>query len=502
MEQSRSVQRIIVVGGGITALAAAHRLMERRHTERLPFELLLLEAGPRLGGVISTVRRDGFILESGPDAFITNKPWALDLVKRLGLGERLIGTTEGHRRTFVVRRGKLHPVPEGFLLLAPTRIWPFLRSDLMSWRGKARTALDLLLPRGRPLADESLASFVRRRFGREALDWLAQPMVGGIYTADPERLSLMATMPQFLQMERRDRSIIRAMRRQQSRVPLDREGDSGARYSLFATLEDGLQTLVDALAGRLPDGAVRLRCPVAGIARKAERWTVRLGDGTSLEADGVILGLPAFQAAALMRDLDGGLARELEAIPYASSLTVNLAYRREQIPHPLDGFGFVVPACEGRAMIACSFSSVKFANRAPAGHVLLRVFAGGALQPEPFGWDDRTLLAAVCRDLTDLLGIRAAPLWSHVARHPRSMPQYHVGHLARVAALEQGLARWPTLKLAGNAFRGIGIPDSIHSAEVAADALLNDLALAQMGEAAEGALNPSTRSCAERESLL
>ena len=491
-----------MVGGGITGLAAAHRLEERRHAERLSCEVLLLEAGPRLGGVISTTRRDGFIVESGPDAFITNKPWGVDLVKRLGLSERLIGTADGLRRTFVARGGTLHPLPEGFLLLAPTRIAPFLRSGLMTWRGKARTALDLFLPRGRAVADESLASFVRRRFGQEALDWLAQPMVGGIYTADPELLSLRATMPQFLQMEERHRSIILALRHQQSSLPRERRADSGARYSLFATLDNGLQTLVDALAKRLPTGAVRLCCNVAGIVREDEHWTMRLEDGTHLEADGVILGIPAFQAAALMRDLDADLAGELEAIPYASSLTVNLAYRREQIPHPLDGFGFVVPACEGRTMIACSFSSVKFVNRAPAGHVLLRVFAGGALQPEPFKWDDERLLAAVGRDLKDLLGIREPPLWSHVARHPRSMPQYHLGHLARVAALEQGLARWPGLKVAGNAFRGIGIPDSVHSGEAAADGLLEDLASAQKSLSTEAALNPSTRSCAGRDSLL
>ena len=476
MEQLNGVKRIVVVGGGITGLAAAYRLEERRRSEQLPCEALLLEAGPRLGGVIKTTRRDGFILESGPDAFITNKPWAVDLIGRLGLAERLIGTSEAHRRTFVVRGGKLHPLPEGFLLLAPTRIGPFLRSGLLSWRGKARTALDLFLPRRRPGADESLASFVRRRFGQEALSQLAQPMVGGIYTADPERLSLRATMQQFLDMEERDRSIILALRRQQSTIPKNQRSESGARYSLFATLEDGLETLVEALAKQLPEGAVRLRSQVVGIAPAASSWTLRLGDGTALKAGGIILGIPAFQAALLTHNLDPELARELEGIPYASSLTVNLAYRREEIPHPLDGFGFVVPANEGRAIIACSFSSVKFAKRAPWNHALLRAFAGGALQPQPFDWDDQALIAAVRRDLNDLLGIRTAPLWSQVARHPRSMPQYHVGHVARVAALEQRLARWPTLKLAGNAYRGIGIPDSIHSGEQAADALLAEMA--------------------------
>lgn len=480
MYQGALFRRIVVVGGGITGLAAAHHLAERRRAEQLACEVLLLEAGARLGGVISTTCRDGFLLESGPDAFITNKPWALNLLGRLGLSERLIGTSKTHRRVFVARGRRLFPLPEGFMLLAPARIGPFLRSGLLSWRGRARTALDLVLPKGPALADESLGSFVRRRFGQEALRRLAQPLVGGIYTADPERLSLRATMPQFLEMEQQSRSIILALRRQQSHTPPERQADSGARYSLFATLDDGLQTLIEGLVAQLPAGSVRLGCPVTGIAREANSWSLRLTDGKTLRADGIILGVPAFQAATLTRELDAELARELEAIPYASSLTVNLAYRREAVPHPLDGFGFVVPACEGRATLACTFSSVKFVNRAPAGHVLLRVFAGGALQPDPFEWDDHTLLTALQRDLNQLLGIRAAPLWSHVARHPRSMPQYHVGHLAKVAELEQRLIRWPTLKLCGNAYRGIGIPDAIHSGEAAADALLKDLASPQM----------------------
>lgn len=494
--------RIIVVGGGISGLAAVHRLEEYRTAGRLSCEVLLLEAGPRLGGVIQTTRRDGFLLEWGPDTIFTNKPWGMDLIRRLGLEQRLIGTADAYRRTFVVRGGKLHPLPEGFLLLAPTRILPFLGSSLLSWRGKARTALDLILPRGKRETDESLASFVRRRLGQEALDWLAQPMIGGIYTADPEQLSLRATMPQFLQMEERHRSIILALRRQQSSIPRGGCADSGPRYSLFATLDGGLQVLVDALTNRLPSGMTRLRCPVTAITRQTTRWSVRLEDGTSLEADAVILSLPAFHAAALMRDLDPDLARELDAIPYASSVTVNLAYCKEDITHPLDGFGFVVPACEGRTIVACSFSSVKFVNRAPAGHALLRAFAGGALQPEAFEWDDERVLTAVRRDLDELLGIRGAPLWTVVARHPRSMPQYHVGHMARLAGLEQKLARWPGLKLAGNAYRGVGIPDAIHTGETAADALLSEISSASDGVPAGAAAIPSPSSCTERESLL
>ncbi|MDE2181138.1 MAG: protoporphyrinogen oxidase, partial [candidate division NC10 bacterium] len=394
-ERHSGSKRIVVVGGGIAGLAAAHRLQERREQEGLPCEVHVLEAAARPGGAVSTTHRDGFLLESGPDTIFTDKPWGLDLIRRLGLGEQIIGTSEAHRRTFVARGGALHPLPEGFALLGPTRPWPFLQSGLLSWRGKARAALDLVLPRGRPCDDESLASFVRRRFGQEFLDRLAQPMIGGIYGADPERLSLRATFPQFLQMEATHRSVILGLRRMRPAGRGAGHTSSGPRYGLFVTLDNGLQDLVDALVKRLQAGTLQLGTAVDGIAHTEQGWVIRLGNGTSLQADGLILAIPAFEVARLTRNLDRDPTRQLEVIPYASSVTINLAYHRNVIGHPLDGFGFVVPACEGRTIIACSFSSVKFTHRAPAGYVLLRAFAGGALQPEPFTWDDERLLSAV-----------------------------------------------------------------------------------------------------------
>lgn len=492
-ERHNRSKRIVVVGSGIAGLAAAYRLQERCEQEGTPCEVRVVEAAARPGGAISTTHRDGFVLESGPDTIFTDKPWGLDLIRRLGLDEQVIGTSETYRRTFVVRDGALHPLPEGFALMGPTKPWPFLQSGLLSWSGKARAALDLMLPRGRPAADESLASFVRRRFGQEFLDRLAQPMIGGIYGADPERLSLRATFPQFLQMEATHRSVILGLRRMRPTGRGAGRTSSGPRYGLFVTLKNGLQALVDAVIKKLQTGTLQLHAPVDKIAHTEQGWTLRFEDGTSLQADGLILAIPAFEVARLTRDLDRDLTRQLEAIPYASSVTINLAYRREAIQHPLDGFGFVVPACEGRTIIACSFSSVKFAHRAPDGHVLLRAFAGGALQPEPFTWDDEKLLSAVHRDLGDLLTIHTPPLWSYVVRHARVMPQYQVGHLALLAALEETLRRWPTLKLAGNAYRGVGVPDVIHSGEVAADSLLAELAPSPTEPAP---------ACAEGDSLL
>ncbi len=456
--------RVAVVGGGISGLAAAHRLLELGRDAGRPLEVRLIEAAPRLGGVIRTERRDGFVLEAGPDSFLSEKPAGLRLCERLGLTPRLVGTREEFRRTYVVRDGRLCPLPEGFLLMAPTRLWPLVTTPLFSWPGKLRMALDLLLPRGEG-GDESLAAFVTRRLGREALDRVAQPLVGGIYTADPERLSLAATMPRFLEMERTQRSIVLAMWRQQ-RAAARRSADSGARWSLFLSFDDGLQRLVDTLAARLPGDAVTLGRPVEAVeAAPGGGW--RLGDG--LDCAAVVLATPAPVAAAQVRGLDAGLADELAAIPYASSATVTMAYRREDVPHPLDGFGFVVPHAERRALLAATFSSLKYPGRAPDGMLLIRAFVGGALRPELVELDDAALVAAVRRELADLLGVRAEPQLTTLARWRRAMPQYHVGHLARVARIRARAAALG-LHLAGNAYEGVGIPDCIRSGETAAEA--------------------------------
>lgn len=504
------MKRVVIIGGGITGLAAAHRILERGQESQKQVDLTLLEAGPRVGGIIQTRERDGFLLESGPDSFISEKPEALELAKRLGLESHLIKTNENHRHSFVVRQGRLLPVPQGFHLLAPSRFWPFVRSEIFSWPGKARMALDLLLPR-RNLngntdtdVDETLAQFVRRRLGREALERMAQPMVGGIYTADPEQLSLRATMPSFLEMERQHRSLIRALRKQ-GRSPSVREGSaiaqgtSGARYSLFLSFDRGMQLLTDKLDerilnfksqisnfqsqipedGHLVQTSIRINTAVESLTLEREegdetaKWRVRTNRGETIVADAVCLALPAYVSARLLSGVDAHLASELDGIPYASSATINLAYKREDIPHSLDGFGFVVPFIEKRTVMACTFSSVKFPGRAPQRHVLLRAFVGGALQPEMFDLSQDELLSRVCTDLRDLLGIEQAPLFAEVSKWERSMPQYHVGHLQRVKRIRERVASLPGLSLAGNAYTGLGIPDCIRSGEAAAADLVD-----------------------------
>lgn len=470
-ESSRG-RRVAVVGAGIAGLAAAHRLGELDRERGLGLETVLFEAGRRLGGSIATERSDGFVIEAGPDSFLSEKPWALRLCERLGATQRLVGTREQFRQTFVAFGDRLHSLPDGFLLLAPTRFWPLITSPLFTWPGKLRMGLDLVLPRGAERADESLASFVTRRLGREALERVAQPLVSGIYTADPERLSLAATMPRFLEMERQHRSVILGMWRAQRRAAAASRPGSGARWSLFVSFDDGMQSLVDLIGDRLPASAVRLNSPIGSLRANADgRWQL---DGDASPFDTVILACPAHVSAGLLGPLSAPLGEELAAISYASSATVTLAYRRASIPHALAGFGFVVPLVTGRSIVACTFSSIKYPGRAPEDFVLMRAFVGGAIQQRLFDQDDAEMLANVRRELKELLGITVEPVLTRIHRHPRAMPQYDVGHLQRVARIRESLP--PGLHVAGNAYGGIGIPDCIHGGEVAAEAAVERLA--------------------------
>ena len=462
--------KIVVVGGGIAGLSAAHRAVELGRERRLAVDVTLLEARARLGGTIETEHVDGFLVESGPDSFLSEKPWALALCRRLGVEDRLVRTDDRFRRTFVWHRGRLHPLPDGFQLLAPTQLTPFLTSGLFSWPGKLRMAFDLVLPRGGTGDDETLGAFVRRRLGREALERVAQPLVAGIYTADPDELSLGATMPRFLELERRERSVILALWRASRRAP--QAGTSGARWSLFVTFARGMSELIDTLAARLPTGAVRLGQRVGGLERHDGRWRVGLADGSALDADRVVVATEAHRAARLLRYVDPQIAALLAEIPYASSATVSLGYRRSDVPHPLDGFGFVVPHGEGRALLAGTFSSVKYPGRAPEGFVLLRAFLGGALGEADLAGEEAEIADRARRDLRDALGIVAAPVLTRVHRHPGSMPQYRLGHLDRIDAIERRLGAHPGLSLAGAAYRGVGIADTVHSSETAAERLL------------------------------
>ncbi|HZZ29231.1 MAG TPA: protoporphyrinogen oxidase [Pirellulales bacterium] len=490
-DQSSQPRQVAIVGGGIAGLAAAHRVKELSPQAAIT----LFETSPRLGGIIRTVRQDDFLIEQSADSFITTIPAAINLCRRIGFAEQLIPMDSAHRGAMVVARGKLQHVPDGFVLMSPQRLWPLLRSPILSWRGKLRAACERFIPSGGNLGDESVADFARRRLGQEAFERLVQPLVGGIYTANPETLSLEATLPRYLEMERKHGSLRRAAR--SARKPkLDErnadaetrlaEEDSGARYSMFVAPRDGLESFVNAIADRLPNGCVRLSAKIERIERENGRWSVvrdqesgvsgQLAPGSTggQYFDGVILATPASVSAKLLGGMDGELARELSEIESAGTVIVALAYDREQITNALDSFGFVVPAIERRKILSASYSSVKFPGRAPAGKVLIRVFLGGALQPEMLTLSDDQLLTTAKEELRALLGIRGGPSLSLVFRWPASMPQYQLGHIRRLQSIRQRLEQHPGLALAGNAFEGVGIPQCIQSGEAAAESVIKN----------------------------
>lgn len=455
--------RTLIVGGGIGGLALAFRLVQ---AGTAPRDITLVEAGSRWGGLLQSSRQDGFLLEHGPDSIIRAKPAGLALWRDLGLEDELQATEPGARRALIARGDRLHPVPEGLYLLAPGRIRPFVTSPLLSWRGKLRALGDLLLPRrAADAGEESLATFVRRRLGREVLERIAQPLVGGIYTADPERLSLDAAMPQVAQWEREHRSLILAAR---ARARAGGAEAAGARYGLFVTLRDGLHRAVEALLARLDGVDLRLGTRATGLQRDGDSWLVGLHVGGPLRVSRVALALPAWAAAELLAPPAPPLAAELAAIPYAGAAILNLAFAPGTIPPLPDAAGFVVPACEGRTVLATTFMSTKYAGRAPEGHALLRVFVGGAMHGDALALDDAELIRRALADLRDLLGIRAEPSLARVDRWPRSMAQYHLGHRARVARIRAAEAAEAGLALIGNGYEGVGIPDVIAQADAAA----------------------------------
>ena len=434
----------------------------------------MFERSARCGGALETIRRDGFVIETGADSFLSEKPAAAELARRLGLGIELIPTRETYRKTYVVRAGRLVEIPAGFSLLAPAHLGPVFRSSLFSPLGKMRIALEPFIAARTSNDDESLESFVTRRLGHEVLDRVAQALAGGIYTADPKRLSMAATMPRFVEMERRHGSVIKGMRAAENARASKSAEASGARWSLFQSFKNGMATLPEALAARL-GASIRKGAEVVEMSRNGDAWRLALADGDSIHADAVICAAPAYAAARIVATIAPAVAKTLGEISYASAATVNLTFRDSDFDGPPRAFGFVVPAIEHRRIIAGSFSSFKFEGRAPAGAILARAFVGGEMSREMMSLTDDEMVAAVRDEFRTLLGVSAAPGFAEVRRWPDSMPQYEVGHLARVAEIERAVADIPAFAIAGAAYRGVGIPDCIRSGEEAADAIFAKL---------------------------
>ncbi len=468
------MKKVAIVGGGIAGLATAYYLHEHGQGA---VEFTLIESTPKLGGKITSARENGFVVEGGPDSFLTTKPAALDLCRALGLGDQLIGTNDAGRKVFVWSRGQLRAMPEGVMLIIPTKLRLFITSPLISPLGKMRMGMDALIPPRREDGDESLSHFVRRRLGAEALDKIAEPMIAGIYVADAENLSLQSTFPRFLDMEKKYGGLLRgviAQKRASNGHRRNGNGNGKSAPSMFMTLRGGLQQLVDAIVAQFascPD-AFLLNRSVMGVTRESGRYALTLSDGSRLVVDQVVFATPAFATADLMQQIDPALSSKLRSIRYVSTATVSLGFKRAELTHPLDGFGFVVPRSEHRQILACTWSSTKFDDRAPDGHALVRAFIGGAHAEYLVDQDDAALAETAREELRAMMGITATPVLTKVYRWQKANPQYEVGHQARVAEIDQLFAQHAGLYLAGAAYHGVGIPDCIESGARVAEKIM------------------------------
>ncbi|MFQ5717073.1 MAG: protoporphyrinogen oxidase, partial [Nitrospinales bacterium] len=451
---------------------------EETASKRTPVECVLLEGSERLGGKIRTERFDGFVIEGGPDSFISQKPWAIELCRKLGIADRLVGTNPDQTATYVYTGGKMQPMPEGLSLMIPTKFLPFVTSPLFSLPGKIRMGMDLLIPKKSGDDDESLASFVRRRLGEEALSKMAEPMLAGIYASDPETMSLKATFPMFFQTEQKRRSLILGMlaRKRQANAARPTGGDRPS-YTLFMTLKNGLGELVETIVEKSPRIEFRsgVRIKTVAPAPDGTGWKVVPVEGEALAADAVILAPPANIAASILEETAPRVAEALRCIRYVSTAAVTLAYRKQGFSHPLNGFGFVVPRAEGRDIMACTWTSTKFPQRAPKDFVLIRSFVGGALREELAEQGADALAAMVERELAEIMGVRQRPAFCRVYSNRKANVQYRVGHQNLIARTMGELRNFPGIFLAGSAYNGIGIPDCILNGNRAAEAAIDYL---------------------------
>ncbi len=477
MSRSRTV---VVVGGGISGLATAFALQEQAAAAGLSLRCTVLESGSSWGGKIVTRRVGGLVTEAGPDSFLSQKPAGIELCAKLGLAEQLINTNETAKRAFVLQGGRLHELPEGLVSFAPKQLGPFLRSGLLSWTGLMRMGLDVVIPRGSSQGDQSVADFLRRRFGTQAFERVLEPLMAGIYAGDAEQMSLQATFPAFLELEQRYGSVIRGMmasRKQASAVPA-----VGSKRTMFVSLKNGLGDLVTTLTMKLEQLGVELRlnCRVDALRVRSHqpgRWTydLILEDASAVSAEGLVLATPAYVSADLLRPLTPMAAGLLEMIPYTSTATISLAYPAEAVAGAVEGFGFIVPRKEGRDLIAATWTSRKWPYRAPADQVLVRCYVGGVGREGILQLEDEQMVLRVRAELADLCGVKPEPSYVEVNRWAKAMPQYTLGHLDRLVQLDSALSRYGGLVLTGAGYRGVGIPDCIREGSVTAGRIIRHL---------------------------
>ncbi|OXM87554.1 protoporphyrinogen oxidase [Paenibacillus rigui] len=474
-----SVKHIGVIGGGITGLTATYEL--QKHFARIgqPVRITLLEKGGKLGGAIQTLKRDGFVIEKGPDSFLARKPAVLDLSKDLDLMDHLVGMSPAASKSYIYLNGRLHPMPAGLAMGIPTQMKPFIGTRLLSIPGKARAALDLVLPKKKTPGDESLGSLIERRLGSQVADRLVGPILAGIYAGDLHRLSTAATFPQLQAMEEHNRSLILGMVAARNH-PLPAMPDPARmqlpphlRGSMFLTYKGGLGTLVERLADALQQAGTQicLNSPVRQLSRQQEGYAIHLSDQT-IQVDRIILAVPAEQAQSILQHASTPLSSRLEQIPSVSVANVVMAFDQAQFKRPLQGSGFVIPRQEGLFITACTWTSMKWSHTAPEGKVLLRAYVGHWADQTHVQLTDQELTHLVLKDLTRILGEQATPLFTEISRHSEAMSQYLVGHVERLQAIEDELGgQFPNLVVAGRSYRGVGIPDCVAQGKAAAQRL-------------------------------
>lgn len=458
------MKRVAIIGGGIAGLSAAYYL-EKARQNGARLDWALFEKSDRLGGVIETEQRDGFVLEAGPDSFLSVKPDAARLCNELGLGDQLISSNDSDRKTYIVVKGRLVPIPHGLEFMVPTRIGPMVTTPLFSLGTKLRMARELFSARRNEDSDESVGQFVRRHFGQEMVDRVAEPLLAGVYGGNAEKLSVRAVLPRFAEMEGESGSLVRATLKAKAR----RAG--GKPQPLFTSLKNGMQQMVNALAGTLPKSALRLRQTNLVLRPVNEDWQVESG-GIQEKFQTVLLAVPALAAAEMLRQFHPGLMDGLRTIQYTSSVAVALAYENVGLPA---GHGFLVPRSEGRKIMACTFVHRKFSHRAPEGKQLLRCFFSSSRMPDLLSYSDEDFATIAGQELKDILGLGVRPIFVRTFRWERAMAQYEVGHLERVAAMEKILGEMPGFHVIGNSFHGIGVPDCIKSARLAVEQITSSV---------------------------
>ena len=477
MTVENPMRKIVIVGGGITGMSAAFYTKKWFDERQIPVELTLIEKSETFGGKIRTLHREDFIIERGPESFLARKMPIMTLVKELGLEDELTATNPQARTSYIVHKGKLHKMPPGLMLGIPTKLTPFMKTKLISPVGKIRAAMDLCLPKKKGMEDESLGHFIQRRLGKEVLDHITEPLLGGIYAGDTHSLSLQATFPHFSAMEKTHRSLIVGMLANKQQPATSVAGlPEIAQRSMFLTFRKGMTTLVDRLLEELKSVELITGQGVQSIIRGGQGFEVRLDNGQQLQADGLIMALPTHQTAKLLADRSQ--LQWLENINYVSVANIALAFDQKEFTFPLNGSGFVIPRKEGRLLTACTWSSSKWLHTAPDGKVLLRCYVGRGGAEEWVRLSDEQLVSAVLRDLKEIMGIEAKPLFHEITRLEHSMPQYPVKHVEELKKVRADLAvHTPGVYLCGAGYEGVGIPDCIQQGKEAAEQLVAYLGL-------------------------